>query len=411
MKKFKLLAIFSICIISLFALSFTAEASCADVNDDGIYSTDDAILTLRYAAGIDSPDEQHFTMADVVHDNKITTDDATEILRIATGITTPPSHIYSDWETITDSTCTKEGVATCICVICDEIFYGTVPLKEHQYSDRICNDCGHIAETVYLTYGGFTLEFGDSPTTVSNKLGNPQDILSDYDIYLNKIVIYIYCSDYTNLGIFTFTNNKLTQFYTNNADNTVSHGEAVYDLDTSKVSTISHLYLSPEVYICQYVDNHATDGEYVYSYVATVGNSYTFANYSGRGANEKLIFHLTNGLRAIQGKDALQYCATAAEAAYKHSNDMATRNYFDHYTPEGLTPGDRLTAEGIVWMGYGENIAAGYMDAYDIANSWYNSLGHRNNLLNSNHEYLGVGIARNADSDYRYYGTQNFYTD
>lgn len=91
MKKFKLLAIFSICIISLFALSQTAEASCADVNDDGIYSTDDAILTLKYASNIEIPDESHFDAADIIHDGIIDTDDATEILRIATGISVPPT--------------------------------------------------------------------------------------------------------------------------------------------------------------------------------------------------------------------------------------------------------------------------------------------------------------------------------
>jgi uncharacterized protein YkwD len=125
-----------------------------------------------------------------------------------------------------------------------------------------------------------------------------------------------------------------------------------------------------------------------------VDGEYTFGNFADRASSEKLVFHLTNGLRALHGKSALKFCEKASTAAYNHSNDMATRNYFDHYSPEGTNPGNRLTAAGVQWIGYGENIAAGYRDAYEISDGWYNSLGHRENLLNSNHEYLGVGIAR-----------------
>ncbi len=410
MKKLKILAIFSICIISLFALSISGEASCADVNNDGIYSTDDAILTLKYVAGMEIPDDQHFDAADVVHDGTIDTNDALAILRIATELDEVPQHMYTKWETVTEPTCTQEGVSSCFCLICDEVFYGTIPEIDHNYTDGVCSVCGHIAEAPYATYKGISIDFGEDPSTVKNKLGTPQDILSDYNTSLSKVIIYIYCDDYKNLGVFTFTDNELTQFYTNNADNFVTHGKETYDLDTANPNVAPMQTLTSMVSITQYVDGHAKDGKYVYSYLATVGEDYTFADYSGRTANEKLIFHLTNGLRAINNKSALEYCTIASEAAYNHSNDMATRNYVDHYNPEGDDPGDRLHAVGIQWLGYGENIAAGYIDAYDISNGWYNSSGHRSNLLNSNHEYLGVGIARKDNSDYRYYGTQNFYT-
>lgn len=411
MKRFKILAIFSVCILSLFALSVSGNASCADVNDDGIYSTEDAVLTLKYASGVEIPDDMHFDAADVVHDGIIDTDDALSILRIAASLEEIPQHKYSDWEPVTDSTCAKEGVSSCYCLICNESFYGTIPLKEHSYEEGICAVCGHIAEAPYVTYSGISVEFGEDATSVKNKLGTPQDILSDYNTSLKKVVIYVYCSDYDNLGIFTFTDNELTQFYTNNADNIVTHGDKKYNLGTADPQKATIQEISSTVTVTQYVDNNASDGKYVYSYLATVGEEYTFTNYSGRTANEKLIFHLTNGMRAINDKDALKYCTTASEAAYKHSLDMATRNFVDHYNPDGEDPGDRLHAVGLEWRGYGENIAAGYIDAYLISDGWYNSPGHRANLLNNNHEYLGVGIARKNDSAYKYYGTQNFYTE
>ena len=409
MKKFRLLAIFSICIISLFALSFTGEASCADVNDDGIYSTDDAILTLKYASDIEIPDTQHFDAADVVHDGVIDTNDAVAILGIACDIYAVPQHNYSAWETVTPPTCTQTGTASCYCLICNELFYSELPKADHSYVDGSCSLCGHIAEAPYVTYNGITVNFGDDPTEVKNKLGTPQEILSDYSTSLSKIVIYVYCDDYSSLGLFTFTDNELTQFYTNNTDNIVRHGSVTYDPKISDPNKAPSQSLTSEVIITQFTDGHATDGKYVYSFLATAGESYTFANYSGRTANEKLIFHLTNGMRAIHGKTALKYCPTASSAAYKHSLDMATRGYVDHYNPEGEDPGQRLKNEGLTLLGYGENIAAGYLDAYELANGWYNSAGHRANLLNNTHEYLGIGIARLEGSPYRYYGTQNFY--
>ena len=90
---------------------------------------------------------------------------------------------------------------------------------------------------------------------------------------------------------------------------------------------------------------------------------------------------------------------------------MATRNYFDHINPEGERVGARLTAGGVEWYSCSENIVAGYYDPYAIANGWYNSEGHRKNILNEKFKYMGIGFAYNENAQYRYYGTQNFYTD
>ena len=142
-----------------------------------------------------------------------------------------------------------------------------------------------------------------------------------------------------------------------------------------------------------------------------MGESYNLTKTTSYTINEKLNFHLTNGLRAINGVSTLAYCEKAAAAAKVHSTDMATRNYFDHPDPEGKRCGDRLTDAGVNWYACAENIAAGYYDPYDISNGWYNSEGHRKNILNSRYKYLGVGFAFNQKATYKYYGTQNFYSD
>lgn len=126
---------------------------------------------------------------------------------------------------------------------------------------------------------------------------------------------------------------------------------------------------------------------------------------------ERQIFDLANVFRLKNGLSVLEWHDTVADAARKHSEDMASRGYFDHESPEGHSPGDRLRAVGLAkYAAYAENIAAGYRDAFEAHNGWINSSGHRENLLMKELETLGVGAAYDADSKYRWYYTQKFYT-
>nr|WP_306337977.1 sigma-70 family RNA polymerase sigma factor [Streptomyces sp. KL118A] len=81
-----------------------------------------------------------------------------------------------------------------------------------------------------------------------------------------------------------------------------------------------------------------------------------------------------------------------ATAATKHSADMAARDYFDHTSPDGKDPGDRITAAGYRWSTYGENIARGQQSPASVMDSWMKSPGHRANILNCDFKELGVGI-------------------
>ncbi len=95
-------------------------------------------------------------------------------------------------------------------------------------------------------------------------------------------------------------------------------------------------------------------------------------------------------------------------AARTHSLDMATRNYFAHNTPEGVTPGQRIAATGYVGSPTGENIAAGNATAAATMTQWMNSAGHCVNIMRGTYRSIGVGYAYGAASTYRHYWTQNF---
>lgn len=107
---------------------------------------------------------------------------------------------------------------------------------------------------------------------------------------------------------------------------------------------------------------------------------------------------------------------------------MATRNYFEHDTPEGITFSDRYNQAGYNCQGWsGENIfqnnlynSVEYVDgiptSYDwndmnaLATStvygWMNSTGHRENILQSQFQNEGIGVAISNDS--KVYITEDF---
>jgi uncharacterized protein YkwD len=81
-------------------------------------------------------------------------------------------------------------------------------------------------------------------------------------------------------------------------------------------------------------------------------------------------------------------------AAQAHALDMKVRGYFDHNTPGGQSPFDRIDAlfNGInpfSWMG--ENIAKGFEDAASTCEGWMNSPGHRANILRPQFDSIGTG--------------------
>lgn len=120
---------------------------------------------------------------------------------------------------------------------------------------------------------------------------------------------------------------------------------------------------------------------------------------------EQRIFELTNERRAENGVRALTWSEEIAVVARSHSQDMVTRNYFNHNSPEGVTPFQRLTIGGISYSTAGENIAtAGTAEL--IMNAWMNSPGHKANILNGAFGKIGIGVVGNAK--YGLMATQNF---
>lgn len=120
---------------------------------------------------------------------------------------------------------------------------------------------------------------------------------------------------------------------------------------------------------------------------------------------------LTNDFRAEQGQPALATAAPLMAFARSRSLDMATRGYFAHTTPDGLSVFDLLKQAGLSGTAARENI--GWNKGYPAAevarvamDGWIASPGHRTNLLASDVTTLGVGVAQAEDG--AWYLTQVF---
>ncbi|WP_344883656.1 CAP domain-containing protein [Allokutzneria multivorans] len=100
---------------------------------------------------------------------------------------------------------------------------------------------------------------------------------------------------------------------------------------------------------------------------------------------------MVNQARAEAGCSALRIDERLANAAQRHSSDMAERNYFSHTSPDGASFDDRARAAGYPRPG-GENIAKGQRSAEQVMESWMQSSGHRANILNCRFTALGVGL-------------------
>ena len=409
MKIFKTTLSVVICLVILICNVPIASALYGDADKSGNFTTDDVIYTMHFASGTKTPTADDIEACDVDRDGYVTVNDAYVILLGVAGQEEITQHQFTPWAMNAEPTCTVNGVATCKCEICHRTFRKIIPPTGHIYEGGICKGCGKVQADTFICYNGKNICFEASPESAKNIFGEPQDILTDTTAK-SPVQIYIYCNDYAKLGVFTFVNNKLTQFYTNHTDSYVKcYGDAFtlsnYPQDYTKESYVN----LGDLYINLYTDKLQKEPE-IYSFCATYSNGYTFQSSTSFQTHEKLNFHLLNGCRAINGKAPLAYCTKVQRVAYAHSVDMAENNYFNHINLSGESVSDRINKAGISWHYCGENIAAGQRNAYQLNDGWYNSPVHRENML-FNYDKVGIGITYNKNSDYLYYSTQNFYSE
>lgn len=115
---------------------------------------------------------------------------------------------------------------------------------------------------------------------------------------------------------------------------------------------------------------------------------------------------LVNEARRAAGLGALELDPVLTEAAQGHADDMLTRNYYGHASPEGDNVMDRFTAAGgSPYRVVAENIArcrncpvpADRSSVDQLHEGWMNSPDHRKNILAEGLNRYGFGMAEASD--------------
>ncbi|MBX4197051.1 hypothetical protein KW801_00660 [Candidatus Saccharibacteria bacterium] len=105
----------------------------------------------------------------------------------------------------------------------------------------------------------------------------------------------------------------------------------------------------------------------------------------------------TNAQRTANGVAGLSLNNKLDAAAQAKADDMAARNYWSHYTPEGNPPWVFVSAQSYSYQKLGENLATGFSDEQSTINGWMASPPHRENLLDSAFSEVGFGFANNPN--------------
>ncbi|PIP55514.1 MAG: hypothetical protein CO183_00850 [Candidatus Zambryskibacteria bacterium CG_4_9_14_3_um_filter_42_9] len=106
-----------------------------------------------------------------------------------------------------------------------------------------------------------------------------------------------------------------------------------------------------------------------------------------------VLVDLTNSNRLAQNVVPLSFNATLTVAAQLKADDMASKGYFAHNSPDGRTPWYWFGEAGYNFIYAGENLAVNFVDSEDVVRAWMNSEGHRVNILNGRFTEIGIAIA------------------
>lgn len=102
---------------------------------------------------------------------------------------------------------------------------------------------------------------------------------------------------------------------------------------------------------------------------------------------------LTNEKRQANNLPYLLESPTLSQAAQLKAEDMASKSYFAHTSPEGITPWHWFDRVGYEYSYAGENLAVNFTDSEEVTEAWMRSPTHRANIVGGAYREIGTGVA------------------
>lgn len=283
------------------------------------------------------------------------------------------------------------------------------------------------------TFSIHNIELGNPKDDIEHNLGVAKRIsLNEYGTNWHT-----YHDNYHNFFMVMYdTNNQAAGLYTNQDLLTSTNGIKIGTSSKESVRSIlgepitkvqkgmviyqlqedsdNDLFLLDDAYVTIFYDKHENNTVTAIQIVSktTEDNKtdfYTEASPTLKEGFEYQMFDLTNAARVNHQLPILTWDDHVRETAREHSADMAENDYFDHKNLQGQSPFDRMKEDAVAFHTAGENLAYGQLSSIFAHEGLMNSLGHRENILRQDYEYLGVGVAFNEKSQPYY--TQNYYAN
>lgn len=108
--------------------------------------------------------------------------------------------------------------------------------------------------------------------------------------------------------------------------------------------------------------------------------------------NVEKIIEETNNERKKQKLDLLHENQALSQAAYLKAQNMFAENYWAHFAPSGKDPWSFILGSGYKFSYAGENLAKNFYNSSEVVTAWMNSPTHRDNILNSNYQDIGIAV-------------------
>lgn len=351
----------------------------ADANDDGGISQEDLVYIMQMIAkkipmptppwNTKEPDETAVTTAD-------TTTAATTALTTVTAQTT---------ETVT-TTATAETTVT---ETTTETTESTALPTETAAAETTTETTQPASAGIYFTADSVSFPLGDSVSVLTGEKAPNEMLTVNYK--KGNITFAIYADEPSDTSIAVAYQDNIVGYYKICSEYDVPEGYTVREYRDGFQNDVLYAVLVMR-----------KDVSIDFMYLAEKNDMQVLS---------KLNYYASNGVRGLHGLEPLMWDEELAKLALSHCRDMTEHNFFGHNSSDGKTPQQRIEAAfGDEWQSFAENVDAGYINPFDALNGWYNSEGHRKNLLKDKLKRLGVAFAFGSGTEYRYYGTQDFVT-
>ena len=107
------------------------------------------------------------------------------------------------------------------------------------------------------------------------------------------------------------------------------------------------------------------------------------------------VIEWTNIQREKYGLPPLKENLKLDSSAELKIKDMFKNQYFSHDSPSGEGVGDLVAEVGYEFIAIGENLALGnFKNDEVLVQEWMQSIGHRENILNTKYQEIGVAVAK-----------------